>query len=437
VDSGASRRQGPGGQRSGGAPQAIHGYVSTGSAAPGETVDFRVTVEPPRPFRVEVHRIGHYGGRGASRVAGSPVLPGLVQPRPLVAGRTVSCHHWWLSWRLRIPSFWSGGAHVAVLSTGDGHRSHIPFTVRDTRYADLLLVLPDLTWQAYNAFPHDGPAGPPREEDAPAPDGEAGPPTVSFDRPYAGDGLPPRIGHAHDFVRWADRYGYDVAYADTVDLHAGRVDPTRYRGIVFCGHDEFWTVPVRRAVERARAAGTSLVFLCAGTSHRQAELAPAPSGAPDRLLTCGRRRRDRRGRPGSWRDAGEPEQALLGIQYTGRVLEPAPLVVRNAGHWLWEATGADEGDGLPGLVAGHADRYHPRTSLPEYRGRILLAHSPYRDGQGVRRYQETSLYRAPSGALVFASGTFAWSPALGRPGHVDERVRRATANLLDRICKRG
>lgn len=67
---------------------------------------------------------------------------------------------------------------------------------------------------------------------------------------------------------------------------------------------------------------------------------------------------------------------------------------------------------------------------------MLLAHSPYRDAGNTLRHQETSLYRAPSGALVFASGTFAWSPALDRPGHVDPRVQRATANLLDRICKR-
>lgn len=87
------------------------------------------------------------------------------------------------------------------------------------------------------------------------------------------------------------------------------------------------------------------------------------------------------------------------------------------------------------MVAGEADRYFPRTPLPEHQGRILLAHSPYADSEGTLRHQETSLYRAPSGALVFASGTFAWSPALDRPGHVDPRIQRATANLLDRICK--
>jgi hypothetical protein len=110
-------------------------------------------------------------------------------------------------------------------------------------------------------------------------------------------------------------------------------------------------------------------------------------------------------------------------------------VVRNAGHWLWEGTGLREGEPIAGLVAGEADHYHPRIPLPEYTERILLAHSPYQDTAGLRGHQDTSLYRAPSGAWVFASGTFAWSPALDRPGHTDARIQRATANLLDAIGK--
>jgi hypothetical protein len=191
---------------------------------------------------------------------------------------------------------------------------------------------------------------------------------------------------------------------------------------------------MRRTVEQARNAGVSLVFLSANTMYWQVELSPSPSGAPDRLLSCHKRRVPRK--PTLWRELGRPEQQLLGIQYAGRVPEPCPMVVRNARHWLWEATGAEEGAELPGLVAGEADRYFPRTALPEHTCRILLAHSPYKDGEGITRFQETSLHRAPSGALVFASGTFAWSPALDRPGHVDPRIQRATANLLDRICKR-
>ncbi|MER6691188.1 N,N-dimethylformamidase beta subunit family domain-containing protein [Streptomyces minutiscleroticus] len=416
----------------------IKGFVSTGAVAPGEAVDFHVTVDPPQEFGVDVYRIGHYGGEGATKVTTSPRLSGIVQPPQLTADRTVSCHHWWLSWRLQIPPYWSVGAYVAVLTTADGYRSHIPFTVRDTHPADLLLLLPDITWQACNRYPEDSRTGASLRH---AWDGEgrllgetAAATTVSFDRPYAGGGLPARVGHAYDVIRWAERYGYDLAYADARDLHAGRVDPTQYRGLVFPGHDAYWSPAMRRTAECARAHGTSLVFLGAQSVYWQVEPRPSPSGAPDRLLT--RRKRRGSGRGTLWRDTDRPEQELLGVQYAGRVPAPHPLVVRNAGHWLWDATGAHEGDELAGLVAGEADRYFPRTGLPEHRERVLLAHSPYRDGDGAVRHQETSLYRAPSGAIVFASGTSAWSPALDRPGHVDVRVQRATANLLDRICKR-
>ncbi|MFP8942592.1 N,N-dimethylformamidase beta subunit family domain-containing protein [Streptomyces fenghuangensis] len=415
----------------------IKGFTSESAVSPGESIDFRITVNPPQPFGVDVYRIGHYGGEGATKITTSPRLSGIVQPPPLAADRTVSCHHWWLSWRLQIPDYWSTGAHVAVLTTADGHRSHVPFTVRDERPGDLLLVLPDVTWQAYNLFPEDGRTGASLYH---AWDGEGrllgeeeAAVTVSFDRPYAGAGLPLHVGHAYDFIRWAERYGYDLAYADTRDLHAGRVDPSRYRGLVFAGHDEYWSAPMRRAVEKARDSGTSLVFLSANTMYWQVELGPSPSGTPDRLMTCRKRRGP--GRPRRWRDQGEPEQQVLGVQYEGQVPRPHPMIVRNASHWLWEATGAAEGEELPGLVAGEADRYFPRTALPPHTGRILLAHSPYQGASGTRRHQETSLYEAPSGALVFASGTFAWSPALDRPGHTDSRIQRATANLLDHICK--
>lgn len=431
----------------------IKGFASAGAVAPGEAVDFRITVDPPQEFTVDVYRIGHYGGDGAAQVTASPRLSGIVQPPPLAAGRTVSCHHWWQSWRLQIPAYWKTGAYVAVLTTADGYRSHIPFTVRDVagRPADLLLLLPDITWQAYNLYPEDGRTGASLYH---AWDGEGrllgeeeAATTVSFDRPYAGAGLPLHIGHAYDFVRFAERYGYDLAYADARDLHAGRIDPTRYRGLVFPGHDEYWSRPMRRAAEDAREAGTSLVFLSANSMYWQVDLAPSPAGDPDRLLSCtkrhGERHRERRGghrgetrgRTALWRDLGEPEQLLLGVQYAGRVPQPSPLIVRNADHWLWDATGAAEGDEIADLVAGEADRYFPRTPLPESTERILLAHSPYEAANGRRSHQETSLYRAPSGAYVFASGTFAWSPALDRPGHVDARIQRATANLLDRICK--
>ncbi|GAA3095225.1 hypothetical protein GCM10020254_45600 [Streptomyces goshikiensis] len=416
----------------------IKGFASTGAVAPGR--GHRLPHHRRSAPAVLRGRLPHRPLRRRRRIEDhhQPAALRHRPARPLTADRTVSCHHWWLSWRLQVPSYWNLGAYVAVLTTADGYRSHIPFTVRDDHPADLLLLLPDITWQAYNLYPEDGRTGASLyhawdEEGRLLGEADAAV-TISFDRPYAGAGLPLHVGHAYDFIRWAERYGYDLAYADTRDLHAGRVDPTRYRGLVFPGHDEYWSAP-HAPHRRARPRPRHLARLPLREHHVLAGRAGAlPSGVPDRLLTCRKRRGP--GRPCLWREVDRPEQQLLGIQYAGRVPEPAPMIVRNATHWLWDSTGAAENDELDGLVAGEADRYFPRTQLPEHRDRILLAHSPYLDGEGHKRHQETSLYRAPSGALVFASGTFAWSPALDRPGHVDERVQRATANLLDRICKR-
>ncbi len=79
---------------------------------------------------------------------------------------------------------------------------------------------------------------------------------------------------------------------------------------------------MRRTVELAREHGTSLVFLSANTMYWQVELGPSPSGVPDRLLTCRKRRGP--GKPVLWREVDRPEQQLVGIQYAGRVPEPHP-----------------------------------------------------------------------------------------------------------------
>ena len=41
---------------------------------------------------------------------------------------------------------------------------------------------------------------------------------------------------------------------------AGRVDPTRYRGLIFPGHDEYWSAPMRTAV----GEGASVALVSSG-----------------------------------------------------------------------------------------------------------------------------------------------------------------------------
>ena len=417
----------------------IKGFASTGAVAPGEAIDFRVTVDPPQPFSVDVYRIGHYGGEGASKITTSPRLSGIVQPAaarrrphrllpPLVAvlaaagpGVLESSARTWPCSPPRTATAATSPSPSATTTpptcscccpTSPGRR-----TTSTPRTA---APAPASTTPGTSRARLLG------EEDAAT--------TVSFDRPYAGAGLPLHVGHAYDFIRWAERYGYDLAYADTRDLHAGRVDPTRYRGLVFPGHDEYWSVPMRRAVE-ARPRQRHLPGLPLRQHHVLAGRA-VPVARPGRRTGCSPAASAAARAAGALAEIGRARTATAGhpVRGPGPRAAPAGRPQRRA----LAVGGHRRGRGrrAPGLVAGEADRYFPRTPLPDHTDRILLAHSPYADSAGARRHQETSLYRAPSGALVFASGTFAWSPALDRPGHVDQRVQRATANLLDRICKR-
>ena len=416
----------------------IKGFTSTGAAAPGEAIDFHITVDPPQQFSVDIYRIGHYGGDGAAKITTSPRLSGIVQPPPLTADRTVSCHHWWLSWRLQIPTYWSIGAYVAVLTTADGYRSHIPFTVRDDHPADLLLA-PARTSPGRRTTSTRRTAAPAPASTTPGTSraGCSARRTPRSPSPSTARTRAPacRSMSAMPTTSSAGPSGTATTSptpTPAICTRAGSTPPATgawsSRATTSTGRSRC-AAPWRSPATTAPRSSSSPPTPCTGRSS----LSPSPSGVPDRLLTCRKRRGP--GKPALWREVDRAEQQLLGIQYAGRVPEPHPLVVRNAEHWLWDATGADEGDEIDGLVAGEADRYFPRTTLPEHENRILLAHSPYQDSEGATRHQETSLYRAPSGALVFASGTFAWSPALDRPGHVDPRIQRATANLLDRICK--
>ncbi len=420
----------------------IQGYASTTSVAPGEEITFHVAVNPAGRFRISVHRLGWYGGAGARTMLTSPELRGVPQPVPDADPDTgvLDCR-WPVSWRLSVPHGWASGLYQAVFTSADGWRACTPFVVRDDRRpAALCVVLPVTTWQAYNQGPRDRRNGKSLYGGY-RPDGRRDPElrarAVTFDRPYSGAGRPFHSDRDENAIRWLERNLYDVTYATSFDLHSGRLDPARYRGLVFCGHDEYWSAEMRRATEVGLAGGTSLAFLGANSVYWHARVHPAADGRPDRVVECAKTD-PRRGADGSdptltWRNLDQPEQALLGVQYNGIVLTPQPLVVRGADNWVWSGTGVADGDRIPGVVAGEADGLHAALARPA--GTTLSA-SPYPAQQGGRRLQSSHVYETARGAVVFASGTLGWTLALDRQGHRDPRIERATANVLNRMAGR-
>ncbi|MGX1475808.1 UNVERIFIED_CONTAM: hypothetical protein RKD50_004616 [Streptomyces canus] len=61
----------------------IKGFTSTGAVAPGEAVDFHITVDPPQEFGVDIYRIGHTTAATARRRSPpAPASPASSSPRP-------------------------------------------------------------------------------------------------------------------------------------------------------------------------------------------------------------------------------------------------------------------------------------------------------------------------------------------------------------------
>ncbi|WDZ86158.1 N,N-dimethylformamidase beta subunit family domain-containing protein [Micromonospora cathayae] len=425
----------------------IQGYASVTSVAHGQTIDFHVAVQPAGAYRISIVRLGWYDGAGARELLTSSELTGRPAPVPAPDPRTgtLVCR-WPVSWTLRIPDDWISGLYQAIFTSADGWRGYTPFVVRDDRRAAALcVVLPFTTYQAYNQWPMDQVSGRSLYYGYRAGmlDYDRRALEVSFDRPYAHQGWPKHLDRDHDFIRWAERNNYDVTYATSEDLHLGRLDPARYRGIVFSGHDEYWSRPMRLAAERAVTAGTSLAFLAANSVYWHVRLRSTADGRPARLLTC------HKTSPDPWSDAAGPttywrsvapdgstaEQGLLGVQYNGIVPTPQPLVVSSAGHWFWAGTGLADGDRIPALVGGEADGRTAGYPEPVGGTGTTLSASAYQNRAGLWRVQNTHVYETPQGGVVFAAATLYWTMALDRAGHRDERIQRATANLLDRMTR--
>src|SRR5207237_5893977 len=122
------------------------------------------------------------------------------------------------------------------------------------------------------------------------------------------------------------------------------------------------------------------------------------------LAIDGDPRNDRRV-TGRWRDrpTSRPEDRLVGVMYAADPVD-ADIVVSNAAHWVFAGTGLRNGDRLAGLLGYEVDAVSDDPPATIER----LAHSPFLEA-GRTRYGDATIYTAPSGALVFATGSMQWN----------------------------
>jgi len=447
------------------APRAIEGYSSQVSVAPGDTLALHVSTTPAARYRVELYRVGWYGGQGrtflgclpqgcATDEAGTPQPMGTPDP---TTGELAES--WPTTDTLQIPPDWKSGYYLAklVLTSGldAGHATAVPIVVRAAAgtAADILLVESVNTWQAYNDWgglslytdPHAAVR-------------------VSFDRPYSP--ADPKLTLDYALVRFLDRFGYDVSYTTDADVDADPAQLKDFRLVVFPSHSEYWTEAMRDELEAARAAGVNLAFLGGNTGYWQIRYGDATrrdlveyrSASTDPFP-------DPRQKTVRWRDAPvlRPECTLVGVQWQGGDESSDPgthdyrVVTASLGDPWFAGTGFKQGDAVRGAVGYEWDaaapecngKTPPETVLFHYEGRA----TPEPAGVYKSTFHSTSAdavrYGAASGAVVFAAGSIDFTDALGgsadgsavAPGVVDPahpsdpRFQRFMRNVFDDLTK--
>ncbi|MFZ2653003.1 MAG: N,N-dimethylformamidase beta subunit family domain-containing protein [Burkholderiaceae bacterium] len=453
----------------------IEGYASATSVHRGEVIRLYVNTGAPT-FVLEVFRMGWYQGLGARRVLGPVVVRGTRQLMPAMDPATglVDCA-WVNPFALMTsnpddPADWATGVYLARLTAaecpnGREAQSYILFVVRDDgRQSDLLFQLSVTTYQAYN------PWGGKSLYKWGSTEGERAA-KVSFNRPYAANAQNPaaaygmgagefltnlqphpdtykvsNAGWDYNMLRWLEREGYDLAYCTNLDTHAMPGLPRRCKAWLSIGHDEYWSWEMRQHVEAARDAGVNLGFFSANCAYWQVRFeASTASGSADRIMVCYKAvardplfadSTDRSRATDKWRSAAidRPEEQLIGVMYAGDPVD-GDIVIKAAEHWVFAGTGLDAGAVLPGLLGYEVDRVHGGGPA----GVEILAASPWTALTDAARngVAHMSLYTAPSGALVFATGSIQWCwglddynvPAL-RSSRLNASAQQATRNVL-------
>lgn len=139
---------------------SIQGFATDISVDAGQTVRFKVST-PSSDYRLDIYRMGYYGGDGARRVATVQPSASLPQSQPSCQQQSstglVDCGNWAVSASWAVPADAVSGIYFAKATREDGaaagQASHIVFVVRDDDGgSQLLFQTSDTTWQAYNRY---------------------------------------------------------------------------------------------------------------------------------------------------------------------------------------------------------------------------------------------------------------------------------------------
>ena len=282
--------------------------------------------------------------------------------------------------------------------------------------------------------------------------------SASFDRPYGkyvqifdnplSMGSGEFLLWEYPLCYWLEKEGYDVTYCSNVD----NLDPAnlaRVKTMISVGHDEYWDVRQYNNVKQAIADGLSVLWLSANDVYMVTPFTPNAKGDANRRLTretCFGEFREEEKEAyskvlGPFDNPGPDEREIIGARTIVPFNGGGDWTCAKPDHWLFEGTGMQRGDSVPGLVGWefHGDPDTARAGLE-----IVAEGKVWAGGTRLGQYAAT-VFEGPKKNIVFNASTIFWSQGLSSPpGHMipwshysrphgpDERVQRITRNALKR-----
>ncbi|HEV8527746.1 MAG TPA: DUF4082 domain-containing protein [Actinomycetes bacterium] len=454
---------------SGAGSSTIQGFATDISVDQGQTVQFKVDT-PASAYRLDIYRMGYYGGQGARQITTVNPSASLPQNQPNCVTQPttglIDCGNWGVSASWSVPVDAVSGIYFARLVRTDGTAgsSHIFFVVRDDDgRSDILFQTSDTTWQAYNQYGGNSlyvgqPAGRAYK--------------VSYNRPFTTRSTSNEdwlFNSEYPAVRFLEANGYNASYSTGVDTDRRGAELLEHKTFLSVGHDEYWSGQQRANVEAARDAGVNLAFLSgneifwktrwensidgSGTSYRtlvtyketHANAVIDPQDPPTWTGTW----MDPRFSPPA--DGGRPQNRLSGQLFAVNCCTyQMQAGAADSALRLWRSTRVASLTGNQTTTLGDSLIGYEWDESPDngFRppGLIHLSSTTINADQVLTDFgtnygprtatHHLSLYRAPSGALVFGAGTVQWAWGLddqhdrGTVATSDVAVKQATVNLL-------
>lgn len=443
----------------------VEGYAGRVSYAPEEDVTLHISTSAPT-VSVEIARLGAM----RETVWTSDSVEGHEYPVP----EDASSHgcRWPAAVTLKASPEWRSGYYQVTLRVSDGGGK---FTQRNRRTAEgscyfvlrpaepgkasrILLQLSTHTYNAYNnwggfsLYAYNGRGGNQGHR-------------VSYERPPAS-----QFGNwEQPFVEWAERNNIALDYAANGDLEFHPEMLGSYRLVLSVGHDEYWSAPMRDALEKFIAAGGNAAFFSGNTCCWQVR-----SEEGGQSLTCWKQnyhsdpvyaaRESYATLSSLWSHylVKRPENQLTGVGFLnggyhrshGQLMNASgAYAVHRPEHWAFAETGLKTGDtfGADDTVVGYECdgcelEWKGGLPFPTHRDGTpdtftVLATAPAQwhpdDCQWYDQWNKGSTGHAvlgvySRGGTVFTCGSTDWSHGL-RGG--DLFVDRITRNVLAKLGK--